>query len=137
MYISNGSACQQGSCPRSSWPQWDRIASDGLSQLCGPPMEQLRRLGHHIVSHPQKANLSLPRRAVTGLPAAGRGWPHAQHFPDPCFVLYYSRHFEQVTGPGPDSRWRTRFNLLARGAATLHGKGHTLWWGGLRRVSTL
>ena len=73
MYISNGSACQQGSCPRSSWPEWDRIASDGLSQLCGPPVEQLRRLGHHIVSRPQEANLSLPRSGSHRPPSSRKG----------------------------------------------------------------
>lgn len=100
------------------WPQTAVWASNGTAEEAGSSA--------HIVSHPQKANLSLPRGGSHGSPSSRKGLAPCTAFFRSLLMSYYSCHFEQVTGPGPDSRWRTRFNLLARGAATLHSKGHTL-----------
>ena len=138
MYISNSSACQQGSYSRPSWPEWDWIASDGLSQLYGPPMEQLRRLGHlpTLSLIPRKPIWACPGVAVMGLPAAGKGWPHAQHFSDPCLchiihvILSRSLGQAQIQGGEPDSTsWpEEQQHCIAKG---IHCGG------GSRSVSTL
>ena len=88
------------------WPQPAVWASRGTAKKAGSSA--------HIVSHPQRANLSLPRGGNHRSPSSRKGLAPCTAFSRSLLVLCYSCHFEQVTGSGPDSRQRTRFNLLAR-----------------------